>query len=196
MYISWYWFVKYNTNIWIPEAFCKQTNSEMVWEIYTPILYNSERTCYECVYLWYIQYFICIKKIMHVVRSWISCRISSIASITISVTTIENLCIYYAFMCCIGLITVYTGIRGVALAALSSLAALGVVTRTPPDASAKAGLSSRRPSISVLYFCVYFDRASHFITSNCITKLMIFMCAYAYMYVLYVIPSTTFLLCT
>ena len=51
------------------------------------------------------------------------------------------------------------------------------------------GLSSQRPSISVLHFCVYFDKVSHFITSNCITELMIFMCVYAYMYVLYVIPQ-------
>ena len=126
---------------------------------------------------------------MHVVRSWISCRIPSITSITISVTTIENLCIYYTFNCCIGCITVYTGIRVVALAALSSQAALGVVALTPPGASATAGLSSRRSSISVLHFCAYFDKASHFITSICITELMIFMCVYAYMYVLYVIPQ-------
>ena len=38
-------------------------------------------------------------------------------------------------------------------------------------------------------FCVYFDKASHFITLNCITELMIFMSVYAYMYVLYVIPQ-------
>ena len=38
-------------------------------------------------------------------------------------------------------------------------------------------------------FCVYFDEASHFITSNCITELIIFICVYAYMYVLYVIPQ-------
>ena len=54
--------------------------------------------CYECVYLWYIQYFISIKIVIRVVRSWISCRISSITYITISVTTIENLCIYYTFI--------------------------------------------------------------------------------------------------
>ena len=126
---------------------------------------------------------------MHVVRSWISCRISYITSITISVTTIENMCIYHTYICCIGFITVYTGIRVVALAALSSLAVLGVVTLTPPGASATAGLSSRRPSISVLHFCVYFDKVSHFITSNCLTELMIFMCVYAYMNVLYGIPQ-------
>ena len=51
------------------------------------------------------------------------------------------------------------------------------------------GVASQRPSISVLHFCVYFDRASHFITSNCISELMIFMCVYAYMFVLYVIPQ-------
>ena len=79
-------------------------------------------------------------------------------------------------------------IRVVALAALSSLAALGVVTLTPPGPLATAGLASR-PSISVPHFCVYFDRAGHFITSNCISELMIFMCVYAYMYVLYVIPQ-------
>ena len=144
--------------------------------------------CYECVYLSYIQYFIAIKIVIRVVRSWISCRISSITYITISVTTIENLCIYYTFICCISSITVYTGIRVVALAALSSLAALGVVTLTPPGALVTAGLASRRHSISVLHSCVYFDRASHFITSNCISELMIFMCVYAYMHVLYVIP--------
>ena len=126
---------------------------------------------------------------MHVVRIWISCRISSINSITISVTMIQYLCIYYTFICCIGLITVYTGIRATGLAALSSLAALGVVTVTPLGASATVGLSSRRPSISVLHFSVYFDKASHFITSNCVAELMIFMCVYAYMYVLYVIPQ-------
>ena len=126
---------------------------------------------------------------MHVVRSRISCRISFITYITISVTTIENLCIYYTFICCIGSIAVYTGIGIVALAALSSLAALGVVTLTPPGALATAGLASRRPSISVLHFCVYFNKASHFITSNCISELMIFMCVYAYIYVLYVIPQ-------
>ena len=119
--------------------------------------------CYECVYLRYIQYFISIKIVMRVVRSWISCRISSITYITISVTTIENLCIYYTFICCIGSIIVYTGIRVVALAALSSLAALGVVTVTPPGALATMGSASRRPSISVLHFFVYFDSASHFI---------------------------------
>ena len=27
-----------------PDVFCRQTNSEMVWEIYTPILYNAEWT--------------------------------------------------------------------------------------------------------------------------------------------------------
>ena len=125
---------------------------------------------------------------MHVVRSWISCRTSPINFITISVTTIENMCIYYTFICYIGFITVYTGIRVLALAALSSLAVLDAVTLTPPGASATAGLSSRRPSISVLHFRVYFDKASHFITWNCITELMIFMCVYAYMYGLYVIP--------
>ena len=140
---------------------------------------------YECVFLWYIQYFISIKIVIRVVRSWISFRISSITYITISVTTIENLCIYYTFICCIGSITVYTGIRVVALAVLSSLAALGV-TLTLPGALATAGLASRRPSISVLLSCVCFDRASHFITSNCISELMIFMCVYTYMYVLYV----------
>ena len=121
------------------------------------------------------------------VRSWISCRISSITYITISATTIENLCIYYTVICCIGSITVYTGIRVVALAALSSLAALGVVTLTPSGALATVGLASRRPSISVLHFCVYSDRASHFIPSNCISEQ--FMCVYANMYVLYVIPQ-------
>ena len=126
---------------------------------------------------------------MLVVRRWVSCRISSITSITISVTRIEKLCIYYTFIYSIGFITVYTGIRVAALATLSSLAALGVVTLTPPGASATAGLSSQRPSISVLHFCVYFDQAIHFITSNCITELTIFMCVYAYMYVLYVIPQ-------
>ena len=126
---------------------------------------------------------------MRVVRSWISCRISSITYITISVTIIGNLCIYYTFICCIGSITVYTGIRVVALAALSSLSALGVVTLTAPGALATAGLASRRPSVSVLHFCVYFYRAGHFITSNCISEVMIFMCVYAYMYVLYVIPQ-------
>ena len=50
-------------------------------------------------------------------------------------------------------------------------------------------LSSRRPSFSVLHFCVYFDRASHFITSNCISELVIFMCVYTYIYVSYVIPQ-------
>ena len=69
------------------------------------------------------------------------------------------------------------------------LAALGVVTLTPPGALVTAGLASRRPSISVLHFCVYFDRASHFIHSNFISELMIFMCVYAYMYMLYVIPQ-------
>ena len=116
-----------------------------------------------------VQRFISIKIIMHVVRSWISwisCRISSITSITILVATIENLCIYCTFICCIGFITVNTGIRVVAPAALLSLAALGVVTLTPTGESARAGLSSRRPSISVLHFCVYFDKARHFITSN------------------------------
>ena len=137
--------------------------------------------CYECVYLWYIQYLISIEIVMRVVRSWISCRISSITYITISVTTVENLCIYCTFISCIGSITVYMGIRVVALAALS-LAALGVVTLTPPGALATTGLASRRPSISVLHFRVYSDRASHFITSNCISELMIFMCVYAYMY--------------
>ena len=42
---------------------------------------------------------------------------------------------------------------------------------------------------SVLHFCVYFDKASYVITSNCITELMIFMCVYGYMCVLYVIPQ-------
>ena len=150
--------------------------------------------CYECVYLWYIQYFISIDIVMHVVRNWISCRISSITYITISVTT-ENLCIYYMFICCIDSITVYTGIRVVALAALSSLAALGVVNLTHPGALATAGLSSRRPSISVLHFCVYFDKASHFITSNCISELMI--CVYMHICMCYMsYPSATFLLCT
>ena len=46
--------------------------------------------CYECVYLWHIQYYISIKIVMHVAGSWISCRISSITYITISVTTIQN----------------------------------------------------------------------------------------------------------
>ena len=141
--------------------------------------------CYECVYLWYTQYFISII-VMHVVRNWISCRISSITYITISVTTIKNLCIYYKFIWWIGFITVCTGIRVVALAALSSLAPLGVVTLTPPGALATAGLSSLRPSISVLHFCTYVDKASHFITSNCISELM---CIYAHMYMLYVIPQ-------
>ena len=54
---------------------------------------------------------------------------------------------------------------------------------------ATAGLASRKPSISMLHFCVYFDRAGHFITSNCISELMTFLCVYAYMYVLYVIPQ-------
>ena len=40
----------------------------------------------------------------------------------------------------------------VATTALSSLAALGVVTLTPPVWSATAGLSSQGPSISVLHF--------------------------------------------
>ena len=106
---------------------------------------------------------------MHVVRNWISRRISYITFITISVTTIENLCIYDTFICCISFITVCTGIRVVALTALSSLAVLGVITLTPRG--------------------VYVDKASHFITSNCITELMIFMCVYAYMYVLYVMPQ-------
>ena len=65
--------------------------------------------CYECVYLWYMQYFISFKIVIRVGRSWISCRISTITYITISATTIENLCIYYTFICCIGSITVYTG---------------------------------------------------------------------------------------
>ena len=84
-----------------------------------------------------------------------------------SVTTIENLCIYYTFIYYIGFIAVYTCIWVAALAALSSFAALGVVTLTPPGASVTAGLSSRKPTISVLHFCVYFDKASHFITSSC-----------------------------
>ena len=154
--------------------------------------------CYECVYLWYIQYFISIKIVMHVARSWMSCRISSITYITISVTTIENLCIYYMFICRIGSITVYTGIGVDALAALSSLVALGVVTLTPPGALATAELSSRGPSISVLHFCVYFDRAGHFITSNCISELnWLYLCVYMHICMCYMsYPSTTFLLYT
>ena len=89
--------------------------------------------------LWYIPYFISIEIVVHVIRSWISCHITSITYITISVTTIENLCIYYTFICCIDFITVYTGIRVVALGALSSLAALGVVYLTTPGALAMAG---------------------------------------------------------
>ena len=44
VYFPWYWFVKYKTDICIPDVFWRQTNSEMVWEIYTPILYNEEWT--------------------------------------------------------------------------------------------------------------------------------------------------------
>ena len=151
--------------------------------------------CYECVYLWYIQYFISIKIVIRVVRIWISCRISSITYITISVTTIENLCIYYTFICCIGSITVYTGIRVVALAALSSLAALGVVTLTPPGALVTAGLASRRPSISVLHFCVYFDPV--ILSLRTALANWWYLCVYMHICMCYMsYPSTTFLLCT
>ena len=80
-------------------------------------------------------------------------------------------------------------LKGRRAGGLVVLAALGVVTLTPPGALATVGLASRRPSISVLHFCVYFDRAGHFIHSNFISELMIFMCVYAYMYMLYVIPQ-------
>ena len=56
------------------------------------------------------------------------------------------------FTCCIRCITVYTSIRVVSLAALSSMAVLGLITLTPPGASATAGLSLRRHYISVLHF--------------------------------------------
>ena len=145
-------------------------------------MWSVDKQMNVCTYDTYNIKFISIKIVMHVVRSWISCRISSIISITILVTTIENLCIYYTISCCIGFITVYTGIRVIALAALSSLAAC--CHSDTPAASATAGLS-----ISVLHFCVYFEKASHVITSNYVTELMIVMCVYAYMYALYVIPQ-------
>ena len=152
--------------------------------------------CYECVYLWYIQYFISIRIVMHVVRSWISCRIFFITYITISVTTIENICIYYTSICCIGSITVYTGIRVVALAALSSLAALVVATLTPPGTLATAGLSSRRPSLSVLLFvCILIDPVI-FSLRTALANWW-YLCVYMHICMFYMShPSTTFSLCT
>ena len=148
--------------------------------------------CYKCVYLWYIQYFISIKIVIRVVRSWISCRISSITYKTISETTIENLCIYYTFIRCIGSITVYTGIRVVALAALSSLAALGVVTLTPPGALATAGLASRRPSISV---CILIEPV--ILSLRTALANWWYLCVYMHICMCYMsYPSTMFLLCT
>ena len=104
------------------------------------------------MFLQYTQYLIYTKIVSHVVKSWISCGIPSVTSITISATTIDNVCIYYTFICCIGFITVYTGIRVVAMPGLWSLAMLGVVTLTHPGASATAGLSSRRLCVSMLHF--------------------------------------------
>ena len=46
-------------------------------------------------------------------------------------------------------------------------------------------------SVSAL-FCVYFDKASHFITSKCITELMIFMCRCIYVGVICHTPVPRF----
>ena len=46
---------------------------------------------------------------------------------------------------------------------------------------------------SVLHFCVYFDRAGHFITSNCISELMIFMCICIYVCVMWHTPAPRFI---
>ena len=115
---------------------------------------------------------------MHVIRSWISFPISCITSRMISVTTIGK----WEFVHSLHVtIRFYYSIRVVALAASSSMDALGV-TRCYSDTS------RRQRGISGLHFLSILGKASHFITLNCIIELMTFMCVCAYVYVLYTIP--------
>ena len=196
VYFPWYWFVKYKTNTCIPDVFCRQTNSEMVWEIYTPILYNSEWTSAMNASTYDTDNILSIKIVMHVARNWKSCRVSSVTYITKSVTTIENLCIQYTFICCIGSITVYTGIRVVALAALSSLAALGVVTPTSPGRWRRRGCRRRGLLFRCFIFvCILIEP----VILSLGTALENWWYLYVYMHTCMCdmsYPSTTFLLCT
>ena len=104
--------------------------------------------------------------------------------------------IYYTFSCRIAFITVYTSTRVAVMAALSSLAALWVVTLTPLGAVGDGGVVVTGAVHFGASFPWCIEKGSYCITSNCVTELKIFIYVYAYVYVLYVISHRHVLLYT
>ena len=71
----------------------------------------------------------------------------------------------------------------VTMATLSSIAALGTVTAIPPGVWATAGISSLRPSISVLHCLGVLRKSQSFYHFELRYRAGDIMCVYAYMYV-------------
>ena len=127
---------------------------------------------------------------MHVVRSWISCRISFITSITIYRLQQSRICAFITHLVVTSVLLQYTQAKessrwqpcrrwlrwALSLWHLRCVGDGGVVV-------------AEAFYFGASFLFVYCEKASYFINSNCITEVMILICVYACMYVLYIITQ-------
>ena len=148
--------------------------------------------CYECVYLWYTQYFISIKFF----KNSYACgqKLDKLSFIfyysynDIGYNNWESVHLLHVHL----LHWFYYSIHRHKSRRAGSLVVVGCAGCCHSDTSrrvADGGVGVAWAFYFGASFLCVFDRASHLITSNCISELMKFMCVYAYMYVLYVIPQ-------